>query len=158
MVRVRCSTAGGEDQIVTCNNTVHVAATDTSGALGSDAAGAHGADTAAGTGLAESTMGSLIFDSLLPGVSADLVCSFQQRIGGSFHLFDSRCECPILQSFFLLIDILNRYAERVPAHSVSIIFYSYNQRKSMEISPCFPYFFHPPPGDIVKISIRRNII
>jgi hypothetical protein len=51
-------------------------------------------------------MGSLFFDSLLPGVSADLVCSFQQRIGGSFHLFDSRCECPILQSDFLLKNLI----------------------------------------------------
>ena len=103
MVRVGSGAAGGEPQEVTAYNTVNIAAADAPGGLGGDAAGAHGADTAAGTLLAESAVGGLVFDTLLPGVSANLLAVFQQGIGGFFHLFDSGQICPILQCDFLLI-------------------------------------------------------
>ena len=105
VVGVRCSTAGGEDQIVTGDDTVNIAAADTTGCLGGDTAGAHRADPAAGTCFAEAAVRSLVLDTLLPGISANLLCSFQQRIGGSFHLLDGGSKCPILQSDFLLISV-----------------------------------------------------
>ena len=71
-----------------------------------EAAGTHGADTAAGAALAESTMGRLVLDALLPGVSANFLRGFQQGVGGSFHLFDGSGKCPILQSDFLLYQII----------------------------------------------------
>ena len=103
MVGVRSSTAGGEHQEVTADDTMHVAAADAPGGLLGDAAGAHGADTAAGAALAEAAVRSLVLNTLLPGVSANFLRGFQQRIGGSFHLLDGGCKCPILQSDFLLI-------------------------------------------------------
>ena len=103
MVGVGGRATGGKAQEVTADNAVNIAAADTAGSLGSDAAGAHGADTAAGTLLAEAAVGGLVFDTLLPGISADLLAVFQQRIGGRFHLFDSGQICPILQCDFLLI-------------------------------------------------------
>ena len=102
MVRVGCGATGGEAQEVTANNAVDITAADTAGALAGNAAGAHGADTAAGARLAKSAVGSLVLDTLLPGVSADLLAVFQQRIGGSLHLINSGQICPILQSDFLL--------------------------------------------------------
>ena len=102
VVGVRSSTAGGEDQVVTGDDAVNITATDTSGALGGDTAGTHRTNAAAGAGFAEAAVRSLIFDSLLPCVSANFVCGFQQSVGGSFHLFDRRGECPILQCDFLL--------------------------------------------------------
>jgi hypothetical protein len=83
---------------------VDIAAADAAGSLLGDAAGTHGADTAAGTAFAESAVRSLVLDTLLPGVSANLLRGFQQRIGGSFHLLDGCSKCPILQSDFLLIN------------------------------------------------------
>ena len=103
MVGVGGRATGSKAQEVTADNAVNIAAADTAGSLGSDAAGAHGADTAAGTLLAEAAVGGLVFDTLLPGISADLLAVFQQRIGGRFHLFDSGQICPILQCDFLLI-------------------------------------------------------
>jgi len=48
-------------------------------------------------------MGGLVFDTLLPGVSANLLAVFQQGVGGFFHLFNRGQICPILQCDFLLI-------------------------------------------------------
>ena len=90
VVRVGCGAAGGEAQVVPGYDAVDITAADASGALGGNAAGAHGADPAAGAGFAEAAMGGLVLDSLLPGVSAHLLAVFQQCIGGSFHLLNSR--------------------------------------------------------------------
>ena len=110
VVRVGSGAAGGEPQIVTAYDAVHVAATDAPGRLLGNAAGAHGADTAAGAGFAETTVGTLVLGPLLPCVSANFLRGFQQRIGGSFHLFDGGCKCPILQNDFLLkLIVLNGY-------------------------------------------------
>ena len=103
MVRMGCGTACGEAQEVTGDDAVHIAAADAPGSLLGDAAGAHGADTAAGAAFAKAAVRSLVLDTLLPGVGTDLLCRFQQRIGGGFHLLDGGSKCPILQSDFLLI-------------------------------------------------------
>ena len=88
VVGVRSSTAGSEAQVVTGDDAVHIAAADTTGSLLGDAAGAHGADTAAGAALAEAAVRSLVLNTLLPGIGANLLRGFQQRVGGSFHLLD----------------------------------------------------------------------
>ena len=88
VVGVRSGAAYGEAQVVTAYNAVDVAAADAPGGLLGDAAGTHGANTAAGAGFAEAAVRSLVLDPLLPGVSANLLCIFQQRVGGSFHLLD----------------------------------------------------------------------
>ena len=122
MVGVRCRAAGGEDQIVTGNDAVDVAATDAAGCLLGDTAGTHGADAAAGACFAEAAVRSLVLGALLPGVSTDLVGGFQQGVGSSFHLLDGCSKSPILQSDFLLI--LNHKKPHVSnIHTVSIIFY-----------------------------------
>ena len=103
VVGVGGGAAGGEAQVVTAYDAVDVAAADASGALGGDAAGAHGADPAAGACFAEAAVGSLVLDTLLPGVGANLLAGFQQGIGGGLHLLNSGQISPILQSDFLLI-------------------------------------------------------
>ena len=88
VVRVGGGAAGGEAQVVPGYNPVNVTAADSPGGFLGDAAGAHGANAAAGAGFAEAAVRSLVLDTLLPGVGADLLRVFQQRVGGSFHLLD----------------------------------------------------------------------
>ncbi len=102
VVRMGGGAAGGEAQVVTGDDAMHIAAADAPGRFLGDTAGAHGADPAAGAALAKAAVRSLVLDTLLPGVGADLLCVFQQRIGGGFHLLDGGSKCPILQSDFLL--------------------------------------------------------
>ena len=124
MVRVGGGAAGGEAQVVTAYDTVNVAAANAPGAFGRDAAGAHGADAAAGARLAEAAVGSLVLDTLLPGVSANLLAVLQQGICGSLHLFNSGQICPILQCDFLLkrYSDATRY-ETTDLRNISILLY-----------------------------------
>ena len=136
---------------------MNVTATDAPGCLLGDAAGTHGADTAAGTAFAESAVRSLVLDTLLPGVSANLLCSFQQRIGGSFHLLDGSSKCPILQSCFLLILDSRHYTLSEKGHSVSVLFYSLTSRKSIrEISINRGKKQHPLWGDFGAFDKERK--
>ena len=89
MVGVSRGAAGGEAQIVATDDAVAVAAADSAGSLRGDAAGAHGADATAYALFAEFTVGSLVLDTLLPGVSADRCRRFQEAIGRGFHLLKS---------------------------------------------------------------------
>ena len=88
VVGMRGRAAGGEAQVVTRYNAVYIAAADAAGRFRGDAAGAHRADAAAGAFLAKLTVRRLIFDALLPSVSADLLCGFEQSVGCCFHLLD----------------------------------------------------------------------
>ena len=89
VVGVRGRAAGGETQIVSADNAVDIAAADAARGLRRDTAGAHGANAAAGTGFTEAAVGSLILDTLLPGIRANLLAGFKQFVGGGFHLFNS---------------------------------------------------------------------
>ena len=87
MVGVGGGATGGETQIVSADDAVHVAAADAAGGFGGDTAGAHGADAAAGARFAEAAVGGLVLCALLPGIRTDLDAVFQQHGRGSFHLF-----------------------------------------------------------------------
>ena len=46
-------------------------------------------NAAAGAGFAEAAVRRLIFDALLPGISANFLAGFKQFVGSRFHLFNS---------------------------------------------------------------------
>ena len=88
VVRVGGGATGGEPQVVPGDDAMDVAAADAPGGLLGDAAGTHGADTAAGARFAESAVGGLVLDALLPGIRADLGAGLQQAGSRFFHLID----------------------------------------------------------------------
>ena len=94
--------AGGEAQVVARDDAVGVAAADAARGLRSDAARAHRADAAADALLTELAVRGLVLHALLPSVSANLLCGFQQSVGCSFHLLNrDKGLIHFHQSFFL---------------------------------------------------------
>ncbi|GFI10337.1 hypothetical protein IMSAGC007_02805 [Lachnospiraceae bacterium] len=90
MVRVGCSSAGCELQIITSYNTVYVTSADTSRRLGCNTAGTHRTDSAADALLTELTVGGLVLHTKLPGIGAHLRSCFQQSGCCGFKFFH-RC-------------------------------------------------------------------